>query len=128
MSETRDHQVIVLREKDGSRQMPIVIGVFEVFAIHRTLNEEPPPRPMTHELFGNVLDTLGVKIERVIINDLRTISNLPSKTFFGRLILKRDGDTYDVDSRPSDAIALAVQKKAPIFVEESVLEEIDESD
>lgn len=117
MSETRHHQVIVLKEKDGERKMPILIGVSEVFAIHRIINDEPPPRPLTHELFGQVLDVLGVSVQRVVINELS------QGTYFGRLILSRNGQTFDVDSRPSDAIVLATQKGAPIFVEETVLEE-----
>lgn len=117
MSETQDRHVVTLKETDGDRTIQIWIGLWEVYAIHRTVNEERPVRPMTHELFGNVLDELGVEIERIIISELR------GKTFFGRLILKQDGQTFDIDSRPSDAIALAVQKGAPIFVEEAVLEE-----
>ena len=116
MSETHDRHLVVLKEKDGERKLPIVIGFFEVWAIHRTLNDEPPPRPFTHELFGNVLDELGVEIERVVVNALR------NGTFYGRLVLRRDGETYDTDSRPSDATALAVQKGAPIFVDDEVLE------
>lgn len=117
MSETRHHQVIVLKEKNGERKMPILIGVGEVFAIHRIINDEPPARPLTHELFGHVLDVLGVGVQQVVITELN------EGTYFGRLILRRDGQTFDVDSRPSDAIVLAVQKAAPIFVEEEVLEE-----
>lgn len=78
---------------------------------------------MTHELFGNVLDTLGVTIERAVINDLRVLENSSGGTFFGRLIVEQNGKTFDIDSRPSDAIVLAVQKGAPIFVEESVFHE-----
>jgi len=117
MSETRHRQVIVLKEKSGERKMPIMIGLSEVFALHRVINEEAPPRPLTHELFGNVLDALGVTVERVVI------TQLVEGTYFGRLILKQNGQTYDIDSRPSDAIVLAAQKSAPIFVEEAVLEE-----
>jgi hypothetical protein len=117
MSETQHRQVIVLREKNGDRSMPIIIGLSEVFALHRVINNESPPRPLTHELFGQVLDVLGVTVERVVI------CNLTEGTYYGRLILKRDGRTYDVDSRPSDAIVLAAQKGAPIFVEEAVLQE-----
>ena len=116
MSESRDHQVIVLREKGGERAMPVLIGPTEARAIHRAVNSIPPPRPLTHELFGQVLDELGAKIERVVVNDLS------GSTYFGRIILKVGRHTHDMDSRPSDAIALATQKGAPIFVEESVLE------
>lgn len=116
MTETHEPQVVVLQELDGERVLPIAIGPFEVYAIHRVINDEPPPRPMTHELFGNVLDELDVDIERVEVTELRQM------VYYGRLILRRDGDVYDIDTRPSDAIALAVQKNAPIFVEESILE------
>jgi hypothetical protein len=116
MDEKHARQIIVLKEKDGGRQMSIAIGFFEIWAIHRTINDEPPPRPLTHELFGNVLDTLDVQIQRVVVTELR------EDTFIGRLFLRQDGQEYDIDTRPSDGIALAVQKEAPIFVDEEVLE------
>ena len=115
MSENHD-QVIVLGEKGGKRLFPIVIGIFEVYAIHRFVNNESPPRPYTHELFGNVLKALNVSIERVVVNDLR------DRTFYAVLVLNQDGKSAEVDCRPSDAIALAVQAGAPIFVEEAVLD------
>jgi len=117
MSETRHRQVIVLKEKSGERKMPIVVGLAEIFALHRVINKEHPPRPLTHELFGSVLEALGVTIERVVISELN------EGTYYGRLILKRDGQLFDIDSRPSDAIVLAAQKGAPIYVEQAVLEE-----
>ena len=123
MGEMQDHGVVELKEKNGDRRLSIVIGLWEIYAIHRCVHNEPIPRPMTHELFGNVLDALGVTIERAVINDLRVLENASDGTFFGRLIVKQNGKTFDIDSRPSDAIALAVQKGAPIFVEESVLRE-----
>ena len=116
MSERHDRQVVVLQEKDGERRFPIIIGFPEVYAIHRAINDEPFPRPLTHELIGSILRSMDVTLERVVVNDLR------GGTFYGRLILKQNGDTYDVDSRPSDAIALAAQMGAPIFVEEHVLD------
>jgi bifunctional DNase/RNase len=115
LSETQSHQIIVLKEKGGERAMRVLIGPAEAVAIHRAVTGERLPRPMTHELFGQVLDALGAAVEQVVINDLH------DGTFFGRLILQQDGHTYDIDSRPSDAVALAVQKGAPIFVEEVVL-------
>lgn len=117
MSETHDRQLVVLKEREGERKIAIVIGPFEIWAIHRTINNEPPPRPMTHELFGSVLDALDVEIERVIVNDLR------NDTYYGRLILRQNGRRFDIDTRPSDGLALAVQKRAAIFVDEGVLEE-----
>lgn len=116
MSEVHDHHIIVLQEKEGERKFPIIVGFFEVHAIHRTINSEPPPRPLTHELLGTVLKELGVTVDRVVVNDLR------EGTFYARLLLKQDGKEFDMDSRPSDAIALAVQAQAPIFVDERVLE------
>jgi hypothetical protein len=118
IAETRDGQIIVLKEKNGTRAFPIVIGYYEAAAIDRHVKEQPMPRPLTHDLLTSVIKAFGGKLERVIINDLR------DNTFYGRLIIKRDGETLDVDSRPSDAIALAVQNSAPIFVEEHVLEEV----
>jgi bifunctional DNase/RNase len=116
MSETHDHHVLWLKEKVGERQMAISIGFPEVWAVHRVINQEPPPRPLTHELFASVLRELDVRVERVVVHALR------DKTYYGRLILRQDGKTYDIDSRPSDALVLAVQQGAPIFVEEEVLE------
>ena len=118
IAETRDGQIIVLREKNGTRAFPIVIGYFEASAIDRHVKEVPMPRPLTHDLLTSVIKAFGGTLERVVINDLR------DNTFYGRLIIKRDGETLDIDSRPSDAIALAVQNSAPIFVEEHVLNEV----
>jgi len=117
MSETHERQIIVLQEKNGERKFPVIIGPVEVFAIHRTINKEKLARPLTHELIGNILGALGVSIEKVVVNDLR------NQTFYARILLKQDGKSYDVDSRPSDAIALALQANAPIYVEERVLQE-----
>ena len=118
IAETRDGQIIVLKEKNGERAFPIVIGYFEAAAIDRHVKEIPMPRPLTHDLLSSVIRAFGGTLERVVINDLR------DNTFFGRLIIKRNGETLDVDSRPSDAIALAVLTSTPIFVEEHVLDEV----
>ena len=117
MSETRSHQIIVLKEKDGERAMRVAIGPAEAVAIHRAVSGERLPRPMTHELFGVVLDALEAEVLRAVVNDLQ------DKTFFGRLILRQNGRIHDIDSRPSDAVAIAVQKGAPIFVDEGVLQQ-----
>lgn len=122
MSETSDHQVIYLKELDGPRYFPIMIGIFEVYAIHRIINKEPPPRPLTHELIGNIFKEMGVEVDRVIVNDL------VDGTFYARLILRQGDRTFDVDSRPSDAITIAVQQNARIFVEEHVLDEVARTD
>ena len=115
ISETNDEQVIVLREVDGSRAFPIVIGIWEAVAIDRNIKGKKTPRPMTHDLIENVITGLDARLEKVIVNDLK------DRTFFARLILRRNGKQVEIDSRPSDAIALAVQMKAPIYVEEKVL-------
>ena len=117
MSESQDRQVIILQEADGGRKLTIIIGLFEVFAIHRFLNNEPPPRPLTHELVGNIFEAMNATVEKVVVNDLKDM------TFYARLFISKDGETYEVDSRPSDGIALAVQADAPIYVEEAVLNE-----
>ena len=118
--ETSDQQRIYLREKGGTRQFPIVIGIHEAAAIDRRVRDRSPPRPMTHDLLSAVVDALGAKLVRVVISELR------QNTFIARLDLEREsgGDAIEVDARPSDAIALAVHLAAPIFVEKAVLEEV----
>ncbi len=117
MSETQERQVVILKEKNGERKMPIVIGMFEVFAIHRAVHNQQPMRPLTHELFINTLKALGVSIVKIVVNDLQ------DGIYYARLHLNRDGEAFDVDCRPSDAMALATQCDAPVFVEEDVLNE-----
>jgi uncharacterized protein len=118
ISETNDEQVIVLKEIEGSRAFPIVIGIWEAVAIDRNIKGKKTPRPMTHDLIENVISGLDARLERVIVSDLK------DRTFFARLVLRRNGKQVEIDSRPSDAIALAVQMKAPIYVEEKVLEDV----
>jgi hypothetical protein len=118
ISETSDEQVIVLKEVNGDRAFPIVIGIWEAVAIDRNLKGKKTPRPMTHDLLENVIHGLDSKLERIVVTELR------DRTFYAKLILRRNGKTVEIDSRPSDAIALAVQMRAPIYVEESVLEEV----
>lgn len=118
ISETNDEQVIVLKEVGGERAFPIVIGIWEAVAIDRNIKQKRAPRPMTHDLLEKVIRELGGTLDRVVVSDLR------NRTFFAKLVVRRDGSTFEIDSRPSDAIALAVQMKAPIYVEESVLEEV----
>ncbi len=123
INETSDSQIIVLREKDSERAFPIVIGIFEAAAIDRKLNDRTVPRPMTHDLLESIIRQLGAKLERVIVNDLR------DNTFYARLHLRKDsdGELVDVDSRPSDAIALAVRMDVPVFVEEQVFDKLGAS-
>jgi bifunctional DNase/RNase len=108
--------VVVLVDLSGQKALPIWIGVFEAEAISRGLEDVVTLRPMTHDLMKQILDTFQVTLNRVVIHDLK------ENTFYANLYLNVDGDELIVDSRPSDAIALAVRVKAPIFVSESVIE------
>ena len=116
INEASDQQIIVLKERHGQRSFPIVIGIVEIFAIDRRLKGIKPPRPMTHDLLGDVIENLGAKIEKVVINDLR------NHTFYAKIMLNLDGRSVEVDSRPSDAIALGIASNVPIYVAEHVFE------
>ena len=116
INETSDQQIIVLKERNGARAFPIVIGIVEIFAIDRRLKGIKPPRPMTHDLLASIIENLGATIERIVIDDLR------SHTFYAKIHLQVDGRSVVVDSRPSDAIALCAAIKAPIFVAEQVFD------
>lgn len=119
IDERRGEQVIVLKEKDGSRLLPIVIGIMEVTAIKMKLSGLEPPRPMTHDLLCATIQHLGATVEKVVI------TKLENNTFFATLVLRNgDNGTVEVDARPSDSIALALRASAPIFVEEEVLEQV----
>ncbi|MCK5580996.1 MAG: bifunctional nuclease family protein [Candidatus Omnitrophica bacterium] len=116
IDEKRQDQVIVLKEKDGERQFPIVIGFVEVSTIKMKLSGVEVPRPMTHDLLLSVIEGLDAQMESLVID------NLQSSTFHAKVVLKTsDGQIKKIDSRPSDGIALAVRAQAPIFVEEEVL-------
>jgi bifunctional DNase/RNase len=117
INETSDQQIIVLKERHGQRSFPIVIGIGEVFAIDRRLKGIKPPRPMTHDLLQGVIESLGARVEKIVINDLR------NHTFFAKIYLSMNGRTVEVDSRPSDAIALGTASNTPIYVAEHVLNE-----
>jgi len=108
--------VVVLVDLTGQKALPIWIGVFEAEAISRGLEDVVTLRPMTHDLMKQILDTFQVSLTRVVINDLK------GNTFYANLYLNVEGREMVVDSRPSDAIALAVRVKAPIFITESVVE------
>jgi len=117
ISEMRPEQMVVMKEKAGSRCFPIFIGYTEARAINWGLRGETMPRPLTHNLLASVIQSLGGRLERVVVCDLR------QNTYYAKLIIRQDGGLVEVDSRPSDAIALATQERVPIFVEERVLEE-----
>jgi bifunctional DNase/RNase len=108
--------VVILRDTEGGLFLPIWVGIFEANAIALEMEKVATPRPMTHDLLKNLLAELDAHVERVVINDLR------ENTFFARIHLTRKDSTLSVDSRPSDAIALALRSHAEIFVEEEVLE------
>lgn len=116
INETSDQQVIVLKERDGQRSFPIVIGIVEIFAIDRRLKGIKPPRPMTHDLLGTVIESLGARIDKIVINDLR------HHTFYATITLSLNGRSVEIDSRPSDAIALGVASNTPIYVADHVFE------
>ncbi len=120
--ETDDTHIVELREQDGERIFPIVIGVFEAMAIERRIMNKQPPRPQTHELLANIIEEMGGRIERVVISDL------VDHTFFARLHIRQEEKVLDIDSRPSDAIALGVATDVPIYVEEHVLAEVCKSE
>lgn len=118
ISELQEQQIIMLKEVDGERKFPIVIGAPEALAIDRRLKGKQVSRPMTHDLLANVIEELGGKIERIEIN------NLQDHTFFAQIVVKQNGAIIEIDSRPSDAIALGIATMVPIFVAEHVLNEV----
>lgn len=119
--------VVILRDDINKRWLPIVVGSSEAQAIALQLENIDPPRPLTHDLMKNLLDTVGSKVSRIIVNDLR------ENTYYAMINLSNNGSNKEVDARPSDAIALALRMQAPIFVDEEVMRkaairEADEED
>lgn len=108
---------LILKETNGKRKLPIIIGAFEAQSIALELEGMKPPRPLTHDLMKNIIDTFAVSLNEVFINELR------EGTFYAKLSVEGVSETQEIDSRPSDAIALAVRYGVPIFVEEEVLQE-----
>ncbi len=109
-------RVVILKDKASERYLPIWIGPAEADAIAVRLQEVSVARPLTHDLLRSIIDALGAQVSSVVVNDLA------NDTFYARIILDVDGKSMEIDSRPSDAIALAVRVKAPIYAEDSVLE------
>jgi uncharacterized protein len=121
ISEISDNQVIYLKEIDGERQFPILIGIFEATSIDRRIKlNAAPVRPLTHDLIVNIAERLGAEVEGVVISELH------EQTYFAHLQLRRGEELIEIDARPSDAIAVAVtfQPTLPIFVAEEVLEKV----
>lgn len=116
MSMVNYQRVVILKEKSAERYLPIWIGASEADAIAIKLQDLSIPRPLTHDLLQNIIKELGAYVGYIVVSDLR------DDTFFAKIILYVNGSTVEVDSRPSDAIALAVRVKVPIYVEEKVLE------
>jgi bifunctional DNase/RNase len=108
--------IVILKDGDGNRILPIWVGIFEANAIALQIENIATPRPMTHDLLKNVLHNLKAEVEKIVICELK------DNTFYAMIYLNRAGHIMAIDSRPSDAIALALRTKSPIFVEESVVE------
>ncbi len=108
--------IVILKDKAGDRVLPIWVGVFEANAIALQIENISTPRPMTHDLIKNILTEIEAEVQRIVVSDLR------DNTFYAMIYLDRDGETIAIDARPSDAIALALRTRAPIFVEDSVVE------
>lgn len=107
--------VVILRDDVNKRWLPIVVGSAEAQAIALQLENIDPPRPLTHDLMKNLLDTIGIQISKIIVNDLR------ENTYYAVIDLSTNGEKREVDARPSDAIALALRTNSPIFVNEDVM-------
>jgi len=118
--DVREQYVIYLKEVDGERMFPIVIGLFEVVSIERRVKGVPTPRPLTHDLICQVVENLGGTVQDVMISDLQ------EGTYYAKIRVKMNGELVEVDSRPSDAIAVAVTADVPIYVNDDVLEEASE--
>jgi bifunctional DNase/RNase len=120
ISEINDQQVIYLKETDGPRQFPILIGIFEATSIDRRVKGHPSPRPLTHDLIVSAIEQLGGQLQDVVISELK------EHTYYARLRVRQDGELVEIDARPSDAIAVAVtcQPPLPIYVNEEVLNDV----
>jgi uncharacterized protein len=113
---TTNMPIVILRDKDGERVLPIWVGIFEANAIAMQIENVETPRPMTHDLLRNVIADLKATVQRIVV------SSLQENTFYALIYLVTGGETVAIDARPSDALALALRTRAPIFVEESVID------
>src|ERR1700751_5463577 len=118
ISEVHDQQVVMLKEVEGERSFHIVIGIFEATSIDRRVKGLPAPRPLTHDLLANTIELLGGELQDIYI------SELPHHPYYAKLRIRHDGEIVEVDSRPSDAIAVAVTVDVPIFVAEDIIDEV----
>ena len=110
------NRVVILKEREADRYLLIWIGPAEAEAIAMRLGDVQPPRPQTHDLLRNIIDSVGANVSHILVNDLN------NDTFYARIVLELNGRQIEVDSRTSDAIALAVRVQVPIYAEESVLD------
>jgi bifunctional DNase/RNase len=117
INEIDEPQVIILKEVEGDRSFPIVIGIFEATSINRRVKGESSQRPLTHDLVASVVDQMGGEIQDIVISELQ------EHTYFAKLRIRQEGELIEVDCRPSDAVALAVTARVPIYVNEEVLGE-----
>jgi bifunctional DNase/RNase len=120
ISEINDQQVVFLKEAEGERTLPILIGFFEATSIDRRVRQEVPPRPPTHELLKNAIELLGGEVQDILV------TSLVDQVYYAEIRIMKDGELIALDSRPSDAIALAVHHDPilPIYVHEDVLDEV----
>lgn len=118
INENGDQQIIFLKEVDGPRTFPIVIGIFEATHIDRRVRGKQVPRPLTHDLLASTIEQLGGELRDIVISELR------DHTYYAKLRIKHDGEVIEVDSRPSDAIALALTVEVPIYVSEDVMDDV----
>jgi bifunctional DNase/RNase len=120
ISEINDQQVIYLKEVEGNRTFPILIGIFEATSIDRRVKHYQSPRPLTHDLLVNTVESLGGELQDVVISELR------EHTYFAKLRVRKEGELIEIDARPSDAIAVAVtcEPALPIYVSEDVLSDV----
>lgn len=110
--------MLVLREVDGERAFPILIGVNEAYAIDRRLKGLVLPRPLTHDLTLNIIQQMDGELEQIVISELK------DQTFYAKLLVRRNGELLEIDSRPSDALAIGAGTEIPLYVDESVLDEV----
>jgi bifunctional DNase/RNase len=108
--------IVILRDKDGQKVLPIWVGIFEANAIALQIENVSTPRPMTHDLLRNIIQDLNASVQKIVVCDLQ------ENTFYALIYLNLNGGTVAIDARPSDAIALALRTRAPIFVEEAVID------
>lgn len=118
ITELGDQQVIFLKEKNGPRSFPILIGLPEAMAIDRRIKEQSTLRPMTHDLLATVIAGLGGEVEKIVINDIR------DHTFIATIYIRRGQDLIEIDSRPSDALALGAGLATPLYVADHVMSDV----